>query len=136
MTTMRTLREIALSEPGICVEDFIAFAIQSGICERFEIEAPENKTVLETAHGDDLLIAFKEETTTTPHIAREAIARDLSALEATYSEVRAMVEKNYRTQLDSIQLRCGRIGHVSVCMQVAGEGKYCTVCGYRDYTDA
>jgi hypothetical protein len=57
----------------------------------------------------------------------------VSCLRAKQDKERQELANTHRFELEELQRECGEQGHDFKYAQVAGEGRYCTICAYHTY---
>ena len=64
-----------------------------------------------------------------------AVVEKRYALNRKFREKRQAIATEEKTDLAALQKECEEIGHVWKYKQIAGEGKYCTICGLETNED-
>lgn len=65
-------------------------------------------------------------------MTREEIIGEILAAQAEQNAAVKKAYVAYSERLKVIQEKCGKVGHDWKWHQIAGEGRYCKICGFDD----
>ena len=61
-----------------------------------------------------------------------SVAAKIAAVHQRYEAARQQMRDAERMELEQLQQECGSAGHHWKWHQVAGDGRYCTICDLQD----